>query len=112
MEISNTVKYYNKIMESKTERELVELTVEIHCSVIKGEISNEIEMMLLNIAIQLQQSSFVIAELRMSTAMAALLAQPDFDPEKKQLEQFQAEELEDFKEGEVLTMKDFTKDKK
>ena len=36
----------------------------------------------------------------------------DFDPEEMQLEEFQQEEFEDFKDGNVVMMKDFKKGKK
>ena len=112
MEISDTVKYYNRIMCAETEGELMSLTLEIQCAILHKKLDNEQDMIILNLALQLKKQQFIISELMLTSSMAVIFSQDDFDPEAAQLEQFQKDEFEDFKDGKVLTMKDFIKRKK
>ena len=113
MEVSEAVSYYNKVMCAENEGELVGLTIEIQCAVINKVINDEMEMMMLNLAIQVKKQTFLMTEMLMSNNLAAMFANEDFDPEAAQLEQFHEEEFEEFKNNEgVLTMSDFTKREK
>jgi hypothetical protein len=108
MEITNTVEFYNKIINAESDSVLGDLLIQIQDSVLRKEITDEKDMMILNLAIQVKRSEFVINELIVSSVMDAIIEE-DFDLEQAQLEQFQKEEYDEVEKGNVFTMKDFNK---
>lgn len=112
MELTDATEYYHRIMSSESEEELVTISLEVQSSIIQKTITDEMEMMMLSMAIQLRKNMFIMAEMMMTNTLTTMMSQDDFDPEQAQLEQFHQEEFEDFKDGNVLPMKDFTKKKK
>lgn len=114
MEMDITEILYNKIMNVEDEADVDEVNAEIQASIMTGEITDSRDMMILNMALQMKSDHFVIKELLMFGAniSASVIMDDsfeDYDPEAMQLEEMHNEEYEDFKNGNVLSIKDFTK---
>ena len=110
MELSQTVEFYNLIMCAETEGEVVDLTIKVQTAVLDGEIVDEKDIMILNMALQIKTNFFLMREIMLMGGATIIMGSlEDFDPEEMQLEEFQQEELEDFKDGNVVMMKDFKK---
>jgi hypothetical protein len=114
MKLDITEILYNKIMCAEDESDISALNLEIQTSILTGKITESRDMMILNMAIQLKSDHFTMKELLMFGAdiSASVIMEDcfeDFDPEAMQLEEMHNEEFEDFKNGNVISMKDFTK---
>ena len=112
MKITPAVELYNRIMDAENEAILYTLNLEIQCAVIRKLITNEIEIMMLNLAYQLKVQNFLVKEFMLSGGgFTVIMADKDFDPEQMQLEEFHENELDDIKDGNVFHIKDFLKKK-
>ena len=112
MKISLVTAFYGKIMCSENEGVLAGLNVEIQEMILGGELKEEKDMMILNLALQVKSNFFLMKELMMyggGTTTIIMGGVEDFDPEEMQLEEFQQEEIDDFKDGNVVLMADFKK---
>lgn len=110
MILSLAVEFYNKIMDAEAEGEVVDLNIQIQTAVLCGEIVDEKEIMILNMALQIKSNFFLMREMMLTNSHTIIMASiEDFDPEEMQLEEFQQEEFDDFKDGNVVMMTDFKK---
>lgn len=106
--------FYNKIMCAKDESDIEDLTMELQAAVITNTITDDSEIMLLNMALQIRSNYFIMKEVILgggNTTVMIMGDVDDFDPEQMQLDDLYDKELDDFKDGNVLTMKDFGKKK-
>ena len=106
---------YHRIMCAKDESEMYDLQLEVQASVMSKVFTDEKDMMILNLALQVKSNYFLMKELLMSGGIGSTMIvvgnMDDFDPEEEQLKEFKEREFDDFKEGNVVLMKDFTKKK-
>jgi len=115
MEESPLMTFYNQVMFAEDEDVLTEINAEIQSAVGTGELSDNKDIMILDLAVQNRTNYFMImktAEIARGETTIMFMGNPeDFDPEQLQLDELQEKELEDFKDGNVVSMKDFGKKK-
>ena len=113
MEMTVTVDYYHNIINSNSKEELEELNDRIQSDILGGKITDSMEMMILNLAIQTRTNFLFSQELSITGGNTTIMIvdKDSFDPEQMQLDELKEEELEDVKNGNVVTMKDFKRKK-
>ena len=109
--ISTTLEFYDKIMHVNDEKQIINLTFEIKKAVINKKITNEIEIMMLNLALQIKTNNFSIESLEeiVSAPQTTIIITGEdnyYDPEEHQLNSFREEEIEYFKKGNVFPIKE------
>ena len=115
MKISLALKLYNKIMCSMTESDISDLDIEIQTAIVNKTITDEKDIMILNMAMQIKSNYFLMKDLlfdgmgRSTTIIISDGNGAEFDPEQMQLDAFQQEEFDEFQEKGVLFIKDFDK---
>ena len=112
MEISLSLEFYNRIMEAEDECEIISLNIELQAVIMTEQITDSRDIMILNMALQIKSNFFLIKEMTLFGANTTIIMgnMEDYDPEAMQLEEYQQEEFDDFKDGNVVMMKDFKKD--
>ena len=97
------------------EMEIHSLELEVQAAILSKVLTDEKDMMILNMALQIKSNYFLMKELIISgggTTMIVVSSMDDFDPEEMQLEEFKEREFEEVKNGNIISMKDFTKKRK
>ena len=113
MKITPTLEYYNRIMSASDEDDIVELNMEIQTAVLTEILTDDRDIMMLNMALQIKSNYFLMKDMLLGGNTTIIVTGgEDFDPEELQLEEFKDQELEDFKDGNVVSLKDFAKKKK
>ena len=114
MKVTPVLEFYNSIMEAKTEEDIQMLNLEIKAAIISNILTDDRDIMTLNMALQIKSNYFLMKELMLTgggTTIMVVGNPDDFDPEQMQLDEFAEQEYEDFKDGNIVSMKDFTKKK-
>ena len=107
---SLTVEFYDKIMNAETEGVVVDLNIQIQIAVLDQEIVDEKDIMILNMALQIKSNFFLMREMMLTSSHTIIMTSlEDFDPEDIHIEEFQQEEFDEFKDGNVVMMTDFKK---
>ena len=101
---------YTDIMLAESEMDVVRLNIEIQAHITAARISDDMEIMLLNMALQVKSNYFLMREMALNSTMTVIMGDvSEFDPEEMQLEEFRDDEFEDFKDGNVVLLADFKK---
>lgn len=133
MTITPMLEFYDKVMHISTEAGLTEVETKIKEAVLNRTLTDDRDIMTLNLAIQLRYQHFILADLieQVSNQKATTiifgdpeslfgehydeLLEPELPPmipddvEQDQLDSFQDEELDQIRNGNVLPMKGFGK---
>lgn len=115
MKVTPTLELYNKIMHSMTQGEISDLEMEVQCAVINDIITDDKDIMILNMAMQIKSNYFLMKDLlfdgmgKSSTIIIMDGNEEEFDPEQIQLDLFKQEEFDELQEKGVLFIKDFDK---
>ena len=126
LEITPTMVFYEKIVNSSDKQTLDDINADIQTAILNDTITCNTEIMLLNVAIQSRVNFFTIEELSSRPQIVSMTMGEapnafdeffsnllgDCDPEEMQLKQFWDEEVEDFKDGNVVPLSDYKGKKK
>lgn len=113
MKVRPVLEYYSQIMSTETSTSLHQAELDVQSAVLGKILTDDIEIMMLNLAIKFKRNSFLIDELLETaggTTVVVIGNPDDFDPEQMQLDEFHEEEYEDFKDGNVVSIRDFKKE--
>ncbi len=118
MDNSLMIGFYNKIMKAKDQDEIDDIEMELELAILSKQITDSKDMMILNLALQVRGNFFTRKEIATNGGGTTIMMVGDadmfgdfgdFDPEEAQLEEFKQQEFEEVKDGNVVSMKDFTK---
>lgn len=101
---------YNKIMLAASECDIYDLTKEVQFFIESKILTEERDILLLNLALQVKSNYVLMKEVMMGTSIIVVGNSEDFDPEQMQLDEFHEQEFEDFKDGNVILMENFNKE--
>lgn len=125
MEITPTLEFYDRIAHAGSIEEAEEIRLELKRVIINNEIESQTEIMLLSLAIDIKVNSYRLEELEeeltnpmngatiivggneMLDQLMDQLEGTGVDREAEQLEEFYQEEVEDFENGNVVSMREF-----
>lgn len=120
MKVHPMLELYGKIIIAENEGVLKDLEIELQNMVLSKLLTDDRDIMTLNLALKMKEYEFKIYELEKKElgTTVIVVGNPDefmsefgsdFDAEQEQLDSFQQEELEDFKDGNVVSFKNFLK---
>ena len=82
VKITPTLEYYNRIMSASDEEEIVGLNLEIQSAVLTEILTDDRDIMLLNMALQIKSNYFLTKDMLFGgTTMIVMGDVSDFDPE-------------------------------
>jgi len=106
------LEFYDRIINAETPEDIYELSMEVKSASLSKILTDDRDIMLLNMALQIKSNFFLMKELAnedRGTTVVIMGNPEDYDPEQVQLDEFKDQEYEDFKGGNIVSMKDFTK---
>lgn len=122
MDIDVTLEFYDRIMNSSNKATIGDLEIELKKAILGKEITDTKDIMLLNLALKTKQNEYKIEELfevpaqsmivmddidQVNEIMNALFGEQVHDHEQAQLDEMLQEELDDFKDGNVVSIGNF-----
>lgn len=103
--------FYNQIINASDKDDLNDIDVEVKTSVLNGTLTDDRDIMILNLAIRLRHTEFTIEDIEAEgrTTIIVMGGADDVDIEELQLNQLMKDELDELEEGNVVSMKNFKK---
>ncbi|MCK5138472.1 MAG: hypothetical protein KAQ85_01395 [Thermodesulfovibrionia bacterium] len=114
MDINPMLKYYDMIVHAESQEEIHELEMLVKAAVLNNELIDDKDITIINLTLNVKMLQFMFEELATATREPTIIVMggDDWeDPEEAQLAMFHEQEYEEFKDGNVVPIKDFTKKK-
>lgn len=115
MDITPLVEFYDRITNSVHRDEIDELETEVRIAVLNKDITDEKDIMILNLALNLKSLHFLLKEtlleIRDYTESQVGWDMGGVDPEEAQLKEFHDREIDELTEGNVISINHIIKKK-